>query len=645
MNNKSFVFVFLILLMNASLLYINYSNKEVKIDNSISTSIDIPTIEELTNNEEPVINIEDILDTTIYDDLPIKNLYVDLGNQDDLDNINWYKKNNEYYLFLPKTYDRNNLRIHFYDLNNTSISVYDVNNQLIDKIINDKYTNILTNDVVILKTDINSKKEYTYKINILQSELPSISIVLENGKKDLDAVHASADHSVSRQGDILIIDENNNQIVDKLSSFKGRGNRTWERYKKPYQIKFVDKCDLFGMGTAKSYNLLTNTFDGSLARNYLFLDLAKKLELDYSVDVQPVELYVNNNYMGSYLLTEKVQVNKNRVGIEDSNYLLEIDNHPSGDDYIRTTRGTAITIKNPDLDEIDNSYTNELKNNVTTYMNKIEDLIYGGAPDEELMKYIDYESFAKFYWLQEISLNYDAMRGSIYLYTKEGKLYAGPGWDFDHTLNRSYTYASVDEYYVLDNNWLSSRIYNNYYRGLIKRQGFSDKIDEIYLRYKDVINNLINVSNNYSSYIGVSAKMNFIMFDYLSDARAITFRPYIPSNINYESGVQYLNNQINGRIAFYQKEYDGIMYDKFIISYKYGDEIIEKELYLNNSNIIPSNVLDVTIYGIKGEQRKELLHDKIVDNKVSFILAYRTKSSRKPYNRLTYTFNFVYDGQ
>ena len=105
---------------------------------------------------------------------------------------------------------------------------------------------------------------------------------------------------------VPIIDKDNNKIYSKLESFKGRGNRTWERYKKPYQIKFKDKLDLFGMGNAKTYNLITNTFDGTLARNYIFFDLSKKLGLEYSVDAEPVDLYINNNYMGSYLLTEKI---------------------------------------------------------------------------------------------------------------------------------------------------------------------------------------------------------------------------------------------------------------------------------------------------------------------------------------------------
>ena len=618
MLDRIFKFLLLVVLMNSLLIYVLFFDNKNKTSLAYK-NIEVKAVENLTNlnPNELVDNKEDadkpivVVDTTIYDNLPISGLYVDLGDEELLDNINWYYKNGDYYLFLPKAYDRTKLRVHFCDTINTSISVYNLSNELLGTIINDTETNLLKDGVVILKTDINSKKINTYKLHIMQSNLPSVSINLTNDDKDLQAVHASANHTVERQGNILVIDKEDNMLYSSLPSFKGRGNRTWERYKKPYQIKFKDKVDLFNMGKAKTYNLITNTFDGTLARNYIFFDLAQKLELDYAIEVQPVELYVNNNYMGSYLLTEKVQVKKNRIETSDEDYLLEIDNHPSGNDYIRTNRGTVITIKNPDFDDITSSDRNKIKNDARAYMNKIENLIYGNASDEELMKYIDYESFAKFYWLQELSLNYDAMRGSIYFYTKDGKLYAGPGWDFDHSLNRSYYYASTSGYYVLDNSSLASRIYNNYYRGLMKRKGFSDEVDKVYLKYKDVINNLVNVSNDYSTYIGTSANMNWTKFNYLSDARAITYRQYIYSNTSYENGVKY----------------------------SLEDNIVNQDLSLSDVNYIPSSVNEVVVYGMHGDKEVELKKEVINDNKsIELELSKRTASYYKKYNRLSYYF-------
>ena len=47
---------------------------------------------------------------------------------------------------------------------------------------------------------------------------------------------------------------------------KGRGNSTWGEPKSPYQIKFSEKNDLFGMGKAKKWVLLANFYDDSNLR-------------------------------------------------------------------------------------------------------------------------------------------------------------------------------------------------------------------------------------------------------------------------------------------------------------------------------------------------------------------------------------------
>ena len=261
------VCLLMFVLVLRSLILIPFTNNNIKTEDNTTT-----TTTQVVEKKEEII-----LDTTVYDNLPINNLYVDLGSDSLTDNINWANKNGTYILYLPKEYNRDNLRVTFYDKPNTQVTVYNKDGNELGKIINNKETNLLKDDEVIIKTNINSKNVHTYKLKIMQSGLPSVSINLPKGDQDLQRVHASANHTVETTGDILIIDKDNNKIYSKLESFKGRGNRTWERYKKPYQIKFKDKIDLFNMGNAKAYNLITNTFDGTLARNYIFFDLSKKL--------------------------------------------------------------------------------------------------------------------------------------------------------------------------------------------------------------------------------------------------------------------------------------------------------------------------------------------------------------------------------
>lgn len=584
------------------------------------------------------VSEEDLIDTTIYDDLPCNNLAIDLGDETKADNINFYSKNGDYYLFLPKGYDRNNLRLHFADKVNVSVSLYDNDNNRLQIIKNNSFTDSFKNDKVIIKTDINSKRVHTYIVHVMQSDIPSVNINLENGDTDLRAVNGSSNHSVERSGYALVMDSDDNKLYVEVESFKGRGNRTWGRGKKPYQIKFAKKQDIYGMGLAKTYNVITNSFDGPLSRNYTFLTLAKELELQYAVDVQPIELYINNNYKGSYLLTEKVQVKKNRIETGENDFLFEIENHPSGSDYVRTNRGEVITIKNPDFDDLSSSERQRVRRDALSYLNKIENIIYGNCDDEELSKYIDYESFAKFYWVQELSINYDAMRGSNYFYVKDGKLYAGPAWDLDNTQNRSWNYGKTRGYYILDDGVLNGRIGGSWYRGLAKRKGFSQAIDDVYYQYQDVINDLPNKIKEYGKFLKSSAMMNYTVYSYTYNTYAITYRPPIRENTSYEKGIEIFARNTSEKVNYYKGQYNDILYRDLKYSYKDSKGNSHDESINDNKIVIPSDVNTITIYGNNGshEYSKEYSID---EDKLSFTLTHNTNSNYKRANNINYTFD------
>ena len=628
-----------------SVLYILLFTRLFLISTELNTSFLVEKTSALENTimYSQGISEADLIDTTLYDNLPCENLAVDTGDDTKADNINLYSKNGEYYLFLPKGYDRRYLRLHFNDKVNVSVSLYDSDNNLLQVVKNNSFTDAFTNDKVIIKTDINSKKVHTYKVNVMQSSVPSIHINLENGESDLRAVNASSNHSVERSGYSLVMDNDDSKLYVDIESFKGRGNRTWGRGKKPYQIKFTKKQDIYGMGLAKTYNLITNTFDGPLSRNYIFLSLATDLELQYAVDVQPVELYINNNYKGSYLLTEKVQVKKNRIETGDNDFLFEIENHPSGSDYVRTNRGEVITIKNPDFDDLSYSDKARVRRDALDYLNKIENIIYGNCSDEELSKYIDYESFAKFYWVQELSINYDAMRGSNYFYVKDGKLYAGPAWDLDNTQNRSWNYGKTRGYYILDEGSLNGRIGGSWYRGLIKRKGFSQAIDNVYYKYESVINNLPNKINEYGEFLKSSAMMNYTIYSYTYNTYAITYRAPIRENTSYDKGVEIIARNTSEKVNYYKGQYGDISYHELKYSYKDEKGNSHDELIKDNTITIPSNVNTITIYASNG--KNEYSHEYNIDgDKLSFTLTHNTNSSYKRTNNIIYNFNIERKG-
>ena len=106
---------------------------------------------------------------------------------------------------------------------------------------------------------------------------------------------------------------------------KGRGHSSFTMAKYSIKLKFEQKQSLFGMPEDKEWDLISNQRDKTMLRNYFTYQLANSLQDDYSPRNQFVELYLNRNYKGVYLLVEHVKVAKHRVNISknDSSFLFE----------------------------------------------------------------------------------------------------------------------------------------------------------------------------------------------------------------------------------------------------------------------------------------------------------------------------------
>ena len=102
-----------------------------------------------------------------------------------------------------------------------------------------------------------------------------------------------------------------------LTQLKGRGNNTFAYAKKPYQLKLEKKVSLSGMSRGKTWVLLANWNDLSLLRNQVVLDLAREAGLRGAVGCRQVDVWINGIYQGLYLMTEKIQINKNRLNLTD----------------------------------------------------------------------------------------------------------------------------------------------------------------------------------------------------------------------------------------------------------------------------------------------------------------------------------------
>ena len=227
-------------------------------------------------------------------------------------------------------------------------------------------------------------------------------------------------------------------------SIRGRGNSTWEYEKKPYNIKFDKKQQILGMPKHKRWCLLANYMDRTLLRNRVAYYLAEQTSLAWTPRCQFVELILNGEHMGSYLVAEHIKVDENRVDITEmeptdnsgdavtGGYLLERDFHYDNEWQWWGASGTPFAVKYPDEEDL----TPEQLTWIKSYIAQVESVLY--SPDfadseSGYAQYIDAQSFIDYWLIYEICVNHElANPGSVYM-TKErgGKLVAGPIWDFD----------------------------------------------------------------------------------------------------------------------------------------------------------------------------------------------------------------------
>ncbi|MBR3253052.1 CotH kinase family protein [Candidatus Saccharibacteria bacterium] len=225
---------------------------------------------------------------------------------------------------------------------------------------------------------------------------------------------------------------------------KGRGNTTWQQLKKPYQIKTMDESNILNLGENKKWVLLANYLDTTHLRNDIAFHLEKLLNEKYRSKGSFIELYIDSLYHGLYYLSDKIEISNSRINLADPlGIIIEIDNiHEDPTICKRSQTNDCVTIK----DVVSQNYQEEAFQNFLDSFNLTIEAI-NKKDYYQIQNLIDIDSFAKYFLLNEFTVNPDAYSTSFYMY-KDGngdKIHAGPGWDFDLAFsNKSWVTQGVD---------------------------------------------------------------------------------------------------------------------------------------------------------------------------------------------------------
>ncbi len=197
--------------------------------------------------------------------------------------------------------------------------------------------------------------------------------------------------------------------------------------------------------------------DKSLIRNTLLYDLAGQM-MAYAPRVRLVEVFINDDYQGVYLFTERVKRDNNRVNIANlrethtsgnqltGGYLLKFDKTTADPEGIPLGFESNFTAETPAQQPIRIIYhvpkpediLPEQRDYIENYLHAFEAALAGpnfADPVLGYRPYVELLSFVDFLILNEISKNVDGYRLSSY-FSKErdsrgGKIQMGPVWDFN----------------------------------------------------------------------------------------------------------------------------------------------------------------------------------------------------------------------
>ncbi len=336
-------------------------------------------------------------------------------------------------------------------------------------------------------------------LDIPKEEMPRIDIKTENGheiySKDF---YVNATISVSRCDEAYI-------LTDCAAGVRVRGNSTAGAPKKPYRIKFETKQSMLGLNDGekfKSWCLMADYFDSSMLRTWATFAFAELLlgGKYYSSDCTPVEVYVNGEYMGVYLLCEQTQIDNDRIDIyeaKDGDTSLEIgylmigqggrNDEPESivvypEITVRDRTGAEMYFGGMNFALSGSGYTEEQKAYVSKYTSAVfkvvaaalyEDIYYNldrngnmtlrpkseltGMTREErqidtINKVFNIESAVRMCILDEIAKNLDAMTFNMYVDLSpngDGRLTLAAPWDFDFAMANTHystTHASSGFY-------------------------------------------------------------------------------------------------------------------------------------------------------------------------------------------------------
>lgn len=205
-------------------------------------------------------------------------------------------------------------------------------------------------------------------------------------------------------------------------------------------------------------------------------------------------MVINGEYAGSYYLAETVRIGKNRLDIDEltaedneepnvtGGYLLALEpfffNRPTPmENVMGTQRGLRFWFEDPEFysEDGDEIGTQHQYDYITSYLWNTEAAIMGvdlkDRSGRSYKEFMDINSAADCWWVQDFTLNHDGFETTInYFYKKrDDKIYWGPLWDFDYSMGLLDT--TTEGFNQVDYRWFDvMRSYDPEFQQLLRER-------------------------------------------------------------------------------------------------------------------------------------------------------------------------------
>jgi hypothetical protein len=364
---------------------------------------------------------------------------------------------------------------------------------------------------------------------------------------------------------------------DGRASVNIRGFSTLRQPKNSLTLRFVDensdkvKTQLFGMPKESDWVLYAPYSDKTLMRDALAYELSNKMGR-YAPRTRFVEVFIDRSggklsqrdYMGVYVLVEKIKRDKNRVNVAElsgsdntepnisGGYIFKRDHSERYEQSFRTGRGSHFYYVEPKAQEI----TRDQMNWLSRYLTRFEQALYGPDfrdPNRGYAAFLEVGAFIDQHWLIEMSKNIDGFRYSAYLYKdRGGKLQVGPAWDWNLSFGNADYYDGSDP-----TGWYTPQLRESeicWFRRLSEDPEFQQQVIDRWGELRRGVfssSSLLGRVDEWAALLGEAQVRNFRRWPILG--RRINPNDYVGDT--YEAEIKWMKQWIQKRLTWIDSQF------------------------------------------------------------------------------------------